>query len=144
MIPPQKLQQQLGGIFREVLLLDGQDTAWVDSKITLEGPFTVEAWVRLAPGIGNEDSLLGRAAFSMNFFGSKFRVYAGPELHDVCVATKPMTPDLWTHLAVTRDEKGIIRIYQNGELDATGTKPAPRNGKTARSAGAAPTKAPKA
>ncbi|MBE7497407.1 MAG: DUF1080 domain-containing protein [Verrucomicrobiaceae bacterium] len=122
----EKLQQQLGGIFREVLLLDGQDTAWVDSKITLDGPFTVEAWVRLAPGIGNEDCLLGTAkGVQMNFFGGKFRVYAGPELHDVCVANKPMTPDLWTHLAVTRDDKGIIRIYQNGELDAEGTQPAP-------------------
>lgn len=122
----EKLQQQLGGIFREVLLLDGQDTAWVDSKITLEGPFTVEAWVRLAPGIGNEDSLLGvKGGVDMNFFGGKFRVYAGSELKDVCVANKPMTPDLWTHLAVTRDDKGIIRIFQNGELDATGTKPAP-------------------
>jgi putative heme-binding domain-containing protein len=121
-----KLQQQLGGIFREVLLLDGQDTAWVDSKITLDGPFTVEAWVRLAPGIGNEDSLLGmKGGVDMNFFGGKFRVYAGSELHDVCVATKPMTPDLWTHLAVTRDAQGLIRIYQNGELDATGSKPAP-------------------
>lgn len=123
----EKLQQQLGGIFREVLLLDGQNTAWVDSKITLDGPFTVEAWVRLAPGIGNEDSLLGTAnGLQLNFFGSKFRAYAGPELHDVCVATKPMTPDLWTHLAVTRDAQGIIRIYQNGELDATGSKPAPQ------------------
>lgn len=121
----EKLQQQLGGIFREVLLLDGSNDAWVDSKITLDGPFTVEAWVRLAPGIGNEDSLLGTAnGIQLNFFLSKFRVYAGPELRDVCVAAKPMTPDLWTHLAVTRDEKGICRIYQNGELDATATKPA--------------------
>ncbi len=122
----EKLQQQLGGIFREVLLLDGQDTAWVDSKITLDGPFTVEAWVRLAPGIGNEDSLLGvKGGVDMNFFFGKFRVYAGSELKDVCVANKPMTPDLWTHLAVTRDDKGILRIYQNGELDAEGTRPAP-------------------
>lgn len=122
----EKLQQQLGGIFREVLLLDGEDTAWVDSKITLDGPFTVEAWVRLAEGISNADGLLGTpGGVDMNFFGSKFRVYAGGELKDVCVATKPMTPDLWTHLAVTRDDKGIIRIYQNGELDATGNKPAP-------------------
>jgi putative membrane-bound dehydrogenase-like protein len=122
-----KLQQQLGGVFREVLLLDGQDTAWVDSRITLDGPFTVEAWVRLAPGIGNEDSLLGvKGGVDMNFFAGKFRVYAGSELHDVCVANKPMTPDLWTHLAVTRDEKGRLRIYQNGELDAEGTKPAPQ------------------
>jgi putative heme-binding domain-containing protein len=36
-----------------------------------------------------------------------------------------MTPDLWTHIAVTRDAKGNIKIYQNGELDAVGTKPAP-------------------
>jgi hypothetical protein len=44
-------------------------------KITLEGPFTVEAWVRLAPGIGNEDDILGTAnGVEMNFFGSKFRV----------------------------------------------------------------------
>ncbi|MCF7788055.1 MAG: DUF1080 domain-containing protein [Prosthecobacter sp.] len=122
----EKLQQQLGGIFREVLLLDGEDTAVVDAKITLDGPFTVEAWVRLAEGISNADSLLGTpGGVDMNFFGSKFRVYAGGELKDVCVSTKPMTPDLWTHLAVTRDEKGIIRIFQNGELDATGTKPAP-------------------
>jgi putative heme-binding domain-containing protein len=121
-----KLQQQLGGIFREVLLLDGQDSAWVDSKITLDGPFTVEAWVRLASGIGNEDGLLGvGGGVDMNFFGGKFRVYAGSELRDVVVATKPMTPDLWTHLAVTRDAQGLLRIYQNGELDAEGSKPAP-------------------
>ena len=122
----EKLQQQLGGIFREVLLLDGEDSAVVDAKITLDGPFTVEAWVRLAEGISNADSLLGTpGGVDMNFFASKFRVYAGSELKDVCVATKPMTPDLWTHIAVTRDDKNILRIYQNGELDATGTKPAP-------------------
>ncbi len=122
----EKLQQQLGGIFREVLLFDGSEEAWIDSKITLEGPFTVETWVRLAPGIGNEDDILGvPGGVEMNFFGSKFRVYAGPELHDVVVANKPMTPDLWTHIAVTRDAKGILKIYQNGELDATASKPAP-------------------
>jgi len=121
-----QLQQQLGGIFREVLLLDGQDTAWVDSKITLDGPFTVETWVRLAPNIGTDDDILGAPGGpEMNFFQSKFRVFGGPELRDVCTSTKPMTPDLWTHIAITRDAKGIIRIYQNGELDATGTKPAP-------------------
>jgi putative heme-binding domain-containing protein len=136
-----KLQQQLGGIFREVLLLDGQDTAWVDSKITLDGPFTVEAWVRLAPGIGNEDSLLGvKGGVDMNFFGGKFRVYAGPELRDVCVANRPMTPDLWTHLAVTRDEKGLLRIYQNGELDAEGTKPAPQRWENCQIAWSGPNK----
>ena len=137
----EKLQQQLGSLFQEVLLLDGQDTAWIDSNITLDGPFTVEAWVRLAPGIGNEDSLLGTpTGLQLNFFGSTFRAYAGPELHDVCVATKPMTPDLWTHLAVTRDAQGILRIYQNGELDATATKPAPAKWENCRVAWSGPAK----
>ena len=120
------LMQSLGNIFHPVLSLDGQDTAWADTKITLDGPFTVECWVRLAPGIDNADGILGApGGVDMNFFGSIFRVYAGGALKDVVVAKKPMTPDLWTHLAVTRDAKGICRIYQNGELDATGSKPAP-------------------
>ena len=137
----EKLQQQLGGLFQEVLLLDGSDDAWIDSNITLDGPFTVEAWVRLAPGIGNEDSLLGSPkGLQLNFFGSKFRAYAGPELRDVAVATKPMTPDLWTHLAVTRDTAGIIRIYQNGELDATATKPSPAKWEDCQIAWSGPSK----
>jgi putative membrane-bound dehydrogenase-like protein len=119
-----KLQQQLGGIFREVLLLDGKDTAWVDSKITLDGPFTVECWVRLAEGIGNQDGILGSPnQVDMNFFQSKFRVWVGDRgLHDIVVAKKPIAPDLWTHFAITRDAAGNFKLYQNGELDAVGTK----------------------
>jgi putative membrane-bound dehydrogenase-like protein len=119
-----KLQQQIGGIFRDVLLLDGKDNAWADSKITLDGPFTVECWVRLAEGIGNGDGILGSPGqVDMNFFQSKFRVWVGEKgLHDVVAAKKPITPDLWTHVAVTRDAKGNFKIYQNGELDAVGTK----------------------
>ncbi len=117
------LQQQLGGIFREVLLLDGSNDAWVDSKITLDGPFTVECWVRLAEGITNQDGLLGVPdQIQMNFHASCFRVWLGGGLRDVAISQKPITPDLWTHIAVTRDEEGVFRLYQNGELDATGTK----------------------
>ena len=135
------LQQRLGGVFREVLLFDGQDSAWVDSQIPLEGPFTVEAWVRLAPGIGNEDCLLGVPnGVQLNFYQSRFRVYAGPELRDVCVAGKPVTPDLWTHLAVTRDADGICRIYQNGELDATASRPAPQKWENCRIGWSGPSK----
>lgn len=120
-----KVMESLGHVFHNVLLLDGSDTAVAESKITLEGPFTVECWVRLAPGIDNADSLLTTpGGIDMNFFGSTFRVYGGSELKDVVIAKKPMTPDLWTHIAVTRDAQGICRIYQNGELDAVGSKPA--------------------
>jgi putative heme-binding domain-containing protein len=119
-----KLQQQLGGIFRHVLLFDGTESAWADSKITLNGPFTVECWVRLAEGITNQDGILGSPGqVDMNFFQSKFRVWVGDKgLHDVVVAKKPITPELWTHVAVTRDAAGNFKIYQNGELDAEGAK----------------------
>jgi putative heme-binding domain-containing protein len=121
-----KLMQSLGHVFHNVLALDGSDDAWVDSKITLDGPFTVEAWVRLAEGLGNEDDILGvQDGVEMNFFQSKFRVFSKNAGGDVAIAKKPMTPDLWTHIAVTRDANGLIKIYQNGELDVTGTKPAP-------------------
>ena len=120
------LMQSMGNIFHPVLYLDGQDTAWADTKITLDGPFTVECWVRLAPGIDNADSILGTpGGLDMNFFASTFRMYGGSVLKDVVTAKKPMTPDLWTHLAVTRDAAGNCKIYQNGELDATSKKPAP-------------------
>lgn len=128
-----QLQEKLGGVFRPVLLLDGQETAWADSKITLHGPFTVECWIRLEGDLGNQDDILGAPGGpEMNFFGSRFRVYAGPQLRDVAVASKPTTPGLWTHIAVTRDGQGIIRIYQNGELDATATRAAPDTWKDCR------------
>jgi putative heme-binding domain-containing protein len=117
------LEQKLGGAFREVLALDGSDAAVVDSKITLDGPFTVECWVRLAPGINNADSILGsKGQLDMNFFGSTFRVWLGDGVADVVTSKKPITPDLWTHLAVSRDAAGVFKIYQNGELDALGGK----------------------
>ncbi|MFN0075860.1 MAG: PVC-type heme-binding CxxCH protein [Prosthecobacter sp.] len=122
-----KLMASLGHVFHDVLAFDGSDDAWIDSHITLDGPFTVEAWVRLSEGISNEDELLGvPGGVEMNFFLSKFRVFAGPPLNkDVLVATKPITPDLWTHIAVTRDATGNLKLYQNGELDAVSAVPAP-------------------
>jgi putative heme-binding domain-containing protein len=87
----------------------------------------VETWVRLAPGIGNEDGILGaQGQLDMNFFGSQFRVWAGPEVKDAIVAKKKMVPDNWTHIAVTRDVQGRLKIYIDGELDQDQGKPAPQ------------------
>jgi len=33
-----------------------------------------------------------------------------------------MAPGLWTHLAVTRNPQGVIKIYMDGELDVVGEK----------------------
>jgi hypothetical protein len=121
------LLSSMASLFRPVLRLDGTDSAWVDSDITLDGPFTVETWVKLDPGIDNNDGILGApGVLDMNFFGEQFRVWAGTALHDVIVVKKKISPEVWTHIAVTRDADGKFRIYQNGELDSDPGKPAPQ------------------
>ncbi|HSI62250.1 MAG TPA: LamG-like jellyroll fold domain-containing protein, partial [Candidatus Saccharimonadia bacterium] len=117
------LWERVAKKFVRVLKLNGNKDGYVDSNLTLQGPFTVESWVRLDDGIDNGDGLIGNGkTLGPNFFGKKFRVYVGGDLHDVAVATKDMVPGAWTHIAFTRDEKGVFRIYLNGELDATGSK----------------------
>jgi putative heme-binding domain-containing protein len=126
----------LGALFRPVLALDGSETAWTQTDITLEGACTIEAWVRLDPDkrkISNADGLFGAPGqLDLNFFGEKPRVYAFPPLSDVAVAKKPVMPGLWTHVAFTRDGAGIWKIYIDGELDATGVKAAPGKIENAR------------
>ena len=121
------LMNDLAALFRPVLSLNGKDDAYAETGITIEGPCTVETWVRLAPGIGNADGiLLATGAFDLNFFDSKFRVWAGAGIHDAITATKPIAPDLWTHIAATRDVAGKWKIYINGELDTAESKPTPQ------------------
>jgi putative membrane-bound dehydrogenase-like protein len=124
-----KLVDSLGALFRPVLAFDGTDNAWSQTNVTLDGPCTIEAWMRLDPQgrkIGNADGLAGAPGqLDINFFGERARIYAFPPLADVVVAKKPIMPGLWTHVAATRDAAGIWKLYLDGELDATGTKPAP-------------------
>ncbi len=114
------LLQKWGGKMKKVLRLNGGREDCALTNIDLSGAFTVETWVKLDAGIGNEDSILGNgdpAAPSFNFYDSHFRVYWGSGDHDVIVAKKPMQPESWTHIAVTRSDKGEFKIYLNGELD---------------------------
>src|SRR5205823_5293800 len=53
------LMQEMASFFRPALRLNGADNAWTESDITLDGPFTVETWVKLDPGIDNNDGILG-------------------------------------------------------------------------------------
>jgi putative membrane-bound dehydrogenase-like protein len=123
----QKLIQQMSLVARPALRLNGKEDAWLDTKITLDGPFTVETWVKLDPGISNSDGILGApAALDINFHDAKFRVWAGAELHDAIIAKKPITPNTWTHVAVTRDASNKLRLYLNGELDTDESKVAPQ------------------
>jgi putative heme-binding domain-containing protein len=116
----QSLVERLSAEFRAVVRLDGRNESYVDSNITLEGPFTVETWVRLEPGISNSDGILGvPGGADFNFAGGHFRVYCGQEIGDRVIARKPMIANSWTHIAVTRDSEGVFRLYINGEIDVT-------------------------
>ncbi|HEY0552290.1 MAG TPA: PVC-type heme-binding CxxCH protein, partial [Verrucomicrobiae bacterium] len=98
------LMQDMASFFRPALRLDGSDNAWTETDITLDGPFTVETWVKLDAGIDNNDGILGAAGvLDMNFFGSQFRVWVGGGVQDAIIAKKKITPDVWTHIGVTRD-----------------------------------------
>lgn len=122
-----ELLGDMAALFRPCLRLNGADIAWVESDLTLDGAFTVETWVKLEAGIDNNDGILGApGVLDMNFAGELFRVYVGGETHDAIIAKKKINPDIWTHLAVTRDAAGRFRIYINGELDTAESKLAPQ------------------
>lgn len=124
-----KLVDSLGSLFRPVLMLDGSDNAWVETSQTFAGPMTVEAWVRLTPQgrkISNVDGILGAPnQLDINFYDGKLRVFAFPPLGDAVVAKKPITPDLWTHVAAVRNADNRWSLYIDGEPDSVGTKVAP-------------------
>jgi len=118
------LLDHMGTTVRPVLRLDGKPNSYVESNITLDGPFTVETWIRLDPGINNQDGILGRpGSADFNFFDGRLRVYGGTQYGDRIAAKRAMTPDLWTHVAVTRDGNGAFRIFIDGELDMAESKP---------------------
>ncbi|MCE9609196.1 MAG: HEAT repeat domain-containing protein [Chthoniobacter sp.] len=119
------LMNELSALFRPVLALDGSDAAASETGVTLDGPFTVETWVLLNPKgrpIGPSDAILGTPGqFDMNFFGGNLRVFAANA--DAIVAKKLTVPGVWIHVAITRDEKGALKIYQDGLLDQDQGKP---------------------
>ena len=121
-----KLMDSMGNLFADVLDLNGDDNGFVAIDLKLDGPFTVESWVKMAPGIGNKDSLLAAPGqIDINFYDAHLRVWTGG-LNDVAVAKKAIAPDAWIHVAVTRDASGNFQLYLNGEPDAAGTRPDPR------------------
>ena len=100
-----------------VLRLTGND-AGAGPTISLDGPFTVEAWVNLDGQIDNQDSLLAAAGLlDMNFYAGSFRVWT-KQHNDIVTAQAKTTPGSWNHYAVTRDAEGSFKIYVDGELDA--------------------------
>lgn len=116
------LAKQMESRATKVLTLPGGANDFVQTPFTLEGPFTIETWLRLHPDISNADSIAGNPAVaSFNFYQSLFRVWLKSQ-GDMVNVKRPMLPEVWTHVAVSRDQAGTFRIYVNGELAATSVK----------------------
>ncbi len=120
-----KLWSELAGKLQHVLSLSGHAADFAGTPITLDGAFTIETWVRLNGEISQADGILGRAGgMDMNFYASEFRVYIHGK-GDVVAAKRKLVPDVWTHIAVTRDKAGFLRIYINGEPASQSSAPHP-------------------
>ncbi|MGB1259047.1 MAG: DUF7133 domain-containing protein, partial [Akkermansiaceae bacterium] len=113
------------GLIVPVIKLTGKPTDQVKHPIELKGAFTIEAWIKLDPGIGAEDSILanGNGGADLNFYGGRFRFYGGRKHGDRIIAKRAMQPNLWTHCAVTRNGNGQFKIYLDGELDNAAGNP---------------------
>jgi len=120
-----KLMGSMKGLLTPAIRLHGGGAERVPTNITLAGAFTVESWILLDPGVGNEDNLLGskkaKGGADFNFFSGKLCLYSEGGNH--LVSTRSFEADIWTHLAVTRDAEGNFAIYMDGELDASGGQP---------------------
>ncbi|HWL07481.1 MAG TPA: family 16 glycoside hydrolase [Planctomicrobium sp.] len=122
----QRLWSQVSDQLQQVLSLPGGNQDYANEPITLNGLFTVESWLRLGPGITNRDGLLGKPGlFDWNFAYQTSRLFV--QGRDVIVAKTKALPDVWTHYALTRDDRGILRLYLNGELNVVSDTPVPES-----------------
>ena len=99
--------------------LDGIND-WVNiPDLTLSGDFTIEGWVKLAPGIDNKDAMFGQEGGGpdINFYGGKARLYS---YGDRVTANTELLPNTWGHIAITRSGTNL-KIYSNGVEDGTGS-----------------------
>ena len=118
-----KLERALAGRLKHVLRLGGGDAA-LQTRLTLAGAFSVEAWVNLDAPIDNQDAVLGaRGGTDFNFADARFRMYAGAQHGDAIIASRQLQPGTWTHVAITRDTAGILKLYLNGEPDPATCRP---------------------
>ena len=115
----QDLQERLVSMQISAMHFTGGGNDYAATDLSLNGPFTIEAWVRLENGISNADGLLCAVGlFDLNFHDARLRLWlSGPG--DVIIARQAVKPQTWTHFAFVRDQEDVLSLYLNGELDTS-------------------------
>ncbi len=117
-----KLLETREGSIKRIIRLTGQPADRLLTAIDLTGPFTVETWIKLEPGIDNSDGILGRkGTLDINFHDARIHVHGGPDVGNHIVANRRVEPNIWIHCAITRDAEGNFAIFIDGEPDAATT-----------------------
>ncbi len=105
--------------FGKAIQLDGIND-WINiPDFTLSDDFTIESWVKLAPGIDTEDALFGQegSGSDINFYQGKARLFVNG---DKVTANTALLPGTWGHIAISRSGSNLT-LYVNGMKDAVGT-----------------------
>jgi len=113
----------VSGMLGQALSFDGVDD-WVDiPDLSITGDFSIEFWVKLDSGIGNQDAIVGQegSGQDINFYAGRCRWFTGGEdgfPWDAITANTPAQPNTWEYYAITRSGD-TLTLYRNGVLDAT-------------------------
>ena len=90
-------------------------------------PFCIQSWVKLLAAPSIEATLWGRGVYGVNSdyyllvnSERKAFVYLGSSASTLVGAT-PITLGSWTHVALTRDDAHVLRLFINGVKDAQAT-----------------------
>jgi hypothetical protein len=88
---------------------------------TFAGPFTTEAWMYSITKPVNKSAHLGQTTNGLAFYSSASGNwelnFAGTGT--VLTTSKPIDVNVWTHVAFTRDNSNIFKVWVNGALSAT-------------------------
>lgn len=121
------LAEKLQSNARLVLSMDGTDAAQSELGLTLRGPFTLETWIRLEPGdraVGLADGLFASPGhMDMHFAENRLHIRFFTPDRVFLVSKRQIPAEVWTHLAITRDTKGIWSLYIDGQRDEQSQTP---------------------
>jgi putative membrane-bound dehydrogenase-like protein len=119
-----QLRDRFGAAAQEVIVLAGGAADALDTNLTLEPPFSIEAWVQVHEGVDNREGVLcAPGRFDFNFAGGRPRLYLGPQRGDVLISRARLEPSRWMHVALVADDGGRLSLYLDGLLDSEADVP---------------------